>query len=474
MKKIMIVDDHPIVLQSMKTMIEGKNYKVVKSSTSEQAISLLEHIDDIDLVICDLSLPEVTDGLKLIQTIQDRHKSMPVIVFTMHEELWNIKILMELNVNGIVLKCDDIGELFQAIKAATGNKTYLSTQFCKMRDKILSSDGILSIREIGILRMISAGSTNPEISYEMGISEKTIEFHRKNIRQKLGVKTMAEATKKACMMGLLTIMLLFAVTTTHAQHTLDIYRSDSEHHAIDEGQMRQISFDDTEGEWMLVAELTGDSILTIPVTLIDSICVRQPILTHGDAVDLGLSVLWANRNLGADHPEESGGYYAFGETTEKETYTHENYIHSDPDDHYGFFMYDIGREISGTDMDAAHLLWGNGWRIPTLDECTELAEKCTCRQLTYNGIKGILVIGTNGNTLFLPYAGTKRQSGVPLYNGTEGVYVSGSSDFEIYEQEDFTITILVPYGLAMQKNTIYSNMILNASLGYTIRPVCNK
>jgi len=475
MKKIMTVDDHPIVLQSMKTIMEKKGYKVIKATTGTQAATLLSYIDDVDLVICDLSLPDVDDGLKLIQTIKDMRKDVPIIVFTMHEELWNIKTLMELEISGVVLKNDSTNELFQAIDTVLSGNQYFSIQFCKMREKILLSTGILSIKEISILRSISMGMTNPEIAGKMGISEKTIEFHRKNIRQKLGVKTMAEATRKACIMGLLTIiMLLFMPARLHSQNKMDIYRSDGIHHALDDGMVRQISFSDTNGQWTLNAELSADSMLSIPVESIDSISFCHPLLTPGNAVDLGLSVLWANHNLGADRPEAYGGYYAYGETAEKEQYTHENYKHSDDDDHYGFFMHDIGPEISATDMDAAHVLWGNGWRMPTRAECVELAEKCTCKQINYNGTTGMLVIGSNGNRMFFPYAGTKRKLSTPMYANIEGVYISGTSDFETYEGEKFTISIIIPYGLLFNDGKVYGDGMLNASLGYTIRPVHNK
>lgn len=134
-------------------------------------------------------------------------------------------------------------------------------------------------------------------------------------------------------------------------------------------------------------------------------------------VDLGLSVLWAGWNVGADSPEEYGGYYAWGETTEKEKYTYGNYKHKERrdyshDDHDGhncwcWFPKSIGSDISGTKYDAARVKWGDGARIPRKTELEELVEKCVWTTGWYNGVEGHYVTGPNGNRIFIPFAGRK-------------------------------------------------------------------
>lgn len=113
-------------------------------------------------------------------------------------------------------------------------------------------------------------------------------------------------------------------------------------------------------------------------------------------VDLGLpsGILWAKYNVGATSPEEYGGYYAWGETEQKEYYIDENYN-----------WYFIGEEISGTSYDVAHVKWGDGARMPTYEEVLELIHNCNFKCDTYNGGKGNYVIGPNGNNIFLPLAG---------------------------------------------------------------------
>ena len=119
------------------------------------------------------------------------------------------------------------------------------------------------------------------------------------------------------------------------------------------------------------------------------------------AIDLGLSVKWASCNVGATEPEEYGGYYAWGETEGKKTYTQENYQYYNSDGNY----VDLGSSISGTQYDVAHVKWGGSWRMPTKEEMIELCTKCTWQWITYHGIYGLSFKGSNGNSIFLPAAG---------------------------------------------------------------------
>lgn len=122
-------------------------------------------------------------------------------------------------------------------------------------------------------------------------------------------------------------------------------------------------------------------------------------------VDLGLSVLWAEYNVGAESPEEYGGYYAWGETEEKDSYTMESYRFYDPNQWESYIF--IGQEISGTSYDVAHVKWGDGARMPNLDEMQELVDNCTFESGLYNGVEGDYVTGPNGNKIFLPYSGDR-------------------------------------------------------------------
>lgn len=148
----------------------------------------------------------------------------------------------------------------------------------------------------------------------------------------------------------------------------------------------------------------------------------EPIkpLTHDAKVDLGLSVLWADCNLGAENPWERGARIAWGETTAKTYYSLYNYKLSKAffDSRkwwYSKYTEDInldnnpyidGKMRLDLEDDAAHVNWGGNWRMPTKEECIELFEKCEWKETTVNGIKGYRITskvpGYKSNSIFLP------------------------------------------------------------------------
>lgn len=137
---------------------------------------------------------------------------------------------------------------------------------------------------------------------------------------------------------------------------------------------------------------------------------RNEINGH-EYVDLGLpsGLKWATCNVGANKPEEYGDYFAWGEVRIKPDYTSDNYEYSTLKK--GFFgsvkrVFDnIGKNISGTQYDAAKFNWGSSWRLPTEAEIRELLEKCIWTWTTQGSKKGYKVTGLNGNSIFIPAAG---------------------------------------------------------------------
>jgi len=125
------------------------------------------------------------------------------------------------------------------------------------------------------------------------------------------------------------------------------------------------------------------------------------------AVDLGLSVLWANCNLAAKVPRNYGALVAWGDSTgilfsgqgigwndNGYTWNTDNYGGNNP-----------SADISGSELDVVAKYWGDGWRIPTLDEAKELCEQCQWKLQTYGDIKWYEVVGPNGNSIIMPLAG---------------------------------------------------------------------
>ena len=143
--------------------------------------------------------------------------------------------------------------------------------------------------------------------------------------------------------------------------------------------------------------------------------VRDTIVP--EYVDLGLSVLWATTNVGANEPEEYGDYFAWGETEPKDSYTSANYKWNDNT------KYNSNGGLTSIQLedDAANANWGGEWRMPTKEEYSELIEQCIWTWTQHNGINGYQVTGPNGNSIFLPATGYKGNG--PSYPAGEyGLY----------------------------------------------------
>lgn len=196
--------------------------------------------------------------------------------------------------------------------------------------------------------------------------------------------------------------------------------------------------------------------------------------SQGTYIDLGLSVKWANCNLGAMAPEEYGFYYAWGETETKDEFTWETYkycqgtketltkycIHSQ----YGIVDNLTTLELSD---DAAYVNLGGNWRMPTSAEINELYNNCTHTYTTYNGIQGHKFTSKkNGNSIFLPLAGNIDRSTLQGA-GENSKYWSSSLDISDSQYEGSYYA----YNLYFWQNHIYFQNYSNRYVGFSIRPV---
>lgn len=161
-----------------------------------------------------------------------------------------------------------------------------------------------------------------------------------------------------------------------------------------------------------------------------------PDSNHPHAIDLGLpsGTKWCCMNVGASSPEQPGGYYAWGETSEKSVYNEVTYAYFTGQDTDGdgwieknFSVINIGSDIAGTSYDVAHVKMGGAWRMPSSEQQRELVNNCSRKWTQQNGVNGILVTGKNGGQLFLPAAGHRDGSGLD-YAGSYGCYWLSSLD----------------------------------------------
>lgn len=193
----------------------------------------------------------------------------------------------------------------------------------------------------------------------------------------------------------------------------------------------------------------------------NEIILSCPDDNHPHAIDLGLpsGTKWACCNVGASTPEGYGGYYAWGETEEKDYYSLSTYIHYDSS---SSAYHDLGSDIAGTQYDVARVKWGGSWVMPSKDQYQELIENCNQEWIIVNDVMGAQFTGPSGGTIFLPAAG-HRTAGDLYYDGSSGYDWSSTQ-----EESSFSNSAYRLYFNSYNAYWSYGNY---RSSGLTIRPI---
>ncbi len=195
--KIVIVDDHQLIIDGMKALLnEEAGIKVVgEASNGKEALKLMQLIE-VDMVLLDIDMP-VMDGIETAKHIRKRWPQLSIIILSMHAEQGMVKNLVGIGANGYLLKNSSREEVIKAIRHVNNGDRYFSTEVTL---SILNSRGgfeshknkvHLTDREIEILTLIAEGFTNKEIGDQLFISHRTVDTHRTNLMKKLEVNNLA-------------------------------------------------------------------------------------------------------------------------------------------------------------------------------------------------------------------------------------------------------------------------------------------
>ena len=195
MIKICIVDDHPLVIDGIKTMLKDVEYMqlVMSAKNAKEALAFLEISPDIDIILLDINLPDM-DGLRLCEMIREKNKTVKIVGLTYVNEAGIITQLIKKGGNGYLLKSMEREELIDAINQVMDGSVYLSKAanekiLQQLKNNGLSPDGIpaLTRREKEILQLLDEGLTSNDIAEKLFLSTYTIDTHRKNMLQKFNV-----------------------------------------------------------------------------------------------------------------------------------------------------------------------------------------------------------------------------------------------------------------------------------------------
>ncbi len=208
--QIILADDHILLRQGIKSIIESSNDMAVIGEAGDglELIKLLKSVTP-HLVILDISMPNLR-GIEAIREIKTICPSVKILILSMHKEKEYIYHAFSAGADGYLLKEDTDTELFTAIKAVQSNEIYLSPFLSKELTgdfvELLSRGGKfpdepLSIREREVLKLLSEGKASREIADLLFISTRTVEHHRASIMKKLNLKNIPDLVKYAIRKG---------------------------------------------------------------------------------------------------------------------------------------------------------------------------------------------------------------------------------------------------------------------------------
>jgi DNA-binding NarL/FixJ family response regulator len=195
MIKILIIDDHPLVIDGIKTMLKDETYLRIEAAVKngKDALDFLENKPAVDIILLDINLPDI-DGLRLCELIRNKDKTVKIVGLTYVNEAGIITQLIRKGANGYLLKNMEREELIEAINKVMNGSVYLSKAanekiIQQLQGLGLSQNGIpaLTRREKEILQLLCEGNTSQEIADKLFLSYYTVDTHRKNMLQKFNV-----------------------------------------------------------------------------------------------------------------------------------------------------------------------------------------------------------------------------------------------------------------------------------------------
>ncbi|OKY97857.1 response regulator transcription factor [Bacteroides sp. 44_46] len=208
--RILLVDDHDLVLQGLKRIVECSlpEIKNVCTASSGQEALLLIASQRFNLFVLDMELPDIS-GMDIIVRIREKDPQARIIVNTMHEEIWFIKNLIQCSVDGILFKSIDSTKIAEAIRRVLDGETYYCPYAEHVRAQMKRSDEgrreELTLRELDVLKCISEGKNTQEIAQELCVSTNTVDTHRRHLMDKLDARNVADLIMTAISKGIIPI-----------------------------------------------------------------------------------------------------------------------------------------------------------------------------------------------------------------------------------------------------------------------------
>lgn len=212
--RILLADDHKIVRDGLRTLIEKETGMEVigEAENGRKALKIAQTIRP-HIVIMDVTMPDM-NGIEAARKIVTEIPGVKVIALSMHSDRRFVLGMLEAGASGYLMKDCAFDELAKAVRSVATGQTYLSPSIAdvlvkgyldKVNEKISVARSPLTEREREILQLLAEGQSSKEIAAHLGVSVKTVETHRRNMMQKLNMRSVAELTKYAIREGLISV-----------------------------------------------------------------------------------------------------------------------------------------------------------------------------------------------------------------------------------------------------------------------------
>lgn len=204
MIKALIVDDHDLFVEGIRSMFTPEDGIVVTCQTRNgHEVPVILESHEVDIILMDIDMP-ILDGIATLDLLKRKGIDIPILMLTMHQSIKRIRGSLERGAQGYILKDASREDLIEAIRKVSKRQNYFHPKindevFDYFRGKAAAKNTLqeLSEREIQIIKCVSEGKNTKEIAETLFLSEHTVKTHRRNIMQKMHVKTSAELVKLA-------------------------------------------------------------------------------------------------------------------------------------------------------------------------------------------------------------------------------------------------------------------------------------
>ncbi|MFZ5911885.1 MAG: response regulator transcription factor [Chloroflexota bacterium] len=205
MIRVLVVDDHAILRDGIRSLLESQEDIIVIGEASDGA-EAIEYAGKLlpDIVLMDISMPK-TNGLEATRVIKEKYPQVKILILTQHDNREYISPALQAGASGYVLKRSGRRELLNAVRQVYEQGAFLANnvakevlqEYSQAAQLYKEEENHLTTREREVLQLLVTGKSNKEIALSLGISPKTVSVHRTNLMTKLGVQNTVELIRVA-------------------------------------------------------------------------------------------------------------------------------------------------------------------------------------------------------------------------------------------------------------------------------------